>query len=339
ALVHAEHRLERSWADHPDLAGHGVVVRRHVLDARLDDAAAAAGAVVLHGHAATTPLVERGFVRGAAVSGPDGVPLTARARYLLVADGANSRFGRSIGTFRRRSWPSVTAVRGSWATPHHDAHHVELALDLTGRDGSPLTGVGWIFPTSDGHADVGVGVWSTSHEFRSVSTAELLRRFVAERAERWGFAEDPVSTPVSGRIPVGTSVRPTAGPAHLVVGDAAGTADPLTGAGVEQALLSGRLAGEVLAEALTSRDPTALQRYPPALDAEVETYFKVGRLVARMAGRPRVARSGGRLLATRPWAADAALRIGLGALRHDGAGTAERLYRAARLVSLVAPNS
>ena len=340
ALVHGEHRVERPWPAHPHLPDHGVAVRRDLTDARLSAAAVDAGATVLDGHEATTPLVERGFVRGAMVTTPDGTPLAARARYLLVADGANSRFGRAIGTFRRRSWPYVTAIRGYWATPHDGTRHVELALDLTGRDGSELTGIGWVCPMGDGRANVGVGVWSTSHEFRSVNTTELLGRFVGRIADRWGFdAEHPLVAPVSGRIPVGTSVGPTAGPAHLVIGDAAGSANPLTGAGVEYALLTGRLAGDVLAEALTSHDPTALQRYPSAIDAEIGTYFKVGRLVDRLAGRPAVARAGGRLLARRRWAADTALRVGLDALRDDGAGTPERIYGAARFLSRVAPTT
>ena len=82
---------------------------------------------------------------------------------------------------------------------------------------------------------------------------------------------------------MGGSVGPTAGPTYLVVGDAAGSANPFVGAGIEYALRDRRLAGDVLDEALREDNATALQRYPKLLDEHYGTYFKVGRLVDRFA--------------------------------------------------------
>lgn len=339
-LVAGSRSLECRWPARPDLPDHGYVARRDRLDAVLAAGLDEVAVEVLEGYEATTPLTERGFVRGASVVGPDGRPGEVRGRYLLVADGANSRFGRSLGTYRRRDWPYVTAIRSYWSTPRADDASIEISLDLTGRDGSALTGYGWVFPAGDGTANVGVGVLSTSHEFRSVNTTELLDRFVRHLADRWELDPDaPLAPPVSGRIPVGASVGPAAGPAHLVIGDAAGVANPLTGAGIEYALATGRLAGEILSEALSSHDPTALQRYPIELAAAFGTTFKVGRLAGRFLGRPSVMRQTARVLTRRRWAGEAALRIGLDALRTDDPGTPEALARAASTVSRVAPTA
>ena len=67
-------------------------------------------------------MIERGFVRGAVVQRKGaGAPEEVRARYVVVADGANSRFGRALGTSRDREWPYGTAIRGYWASPLHVA--------------------------------------------------------------------------------------------------------------------------------------------------------------------------------------------------------------------------
>ncbi|TVR21697.1 MAG: NAD(P)/FAD-dependent oxidoreductase [Ilumatobacter sp.] len=339
-LVAGHRSLDCPWPAHPDLPAHGYVARRDVLDALLAERLAVPGVELLEGYEATTPLLERGFVRGAGVSGPGDHDAEVRGRYLLVADGANSRFGRALGTYRRRSWPYATAIRSYWATPRHSEPLIECALDLTGRDGSALTGYGWVFPLGDGTANIGVGVLSTSHEFRSVNTSELLQRFVNDLAERWELdPEAPLAPPVSGRIPVGGSVGPSAGPSHLVVGDAGGFANPLTGAGIEYALATGRLAGEILSDALTSHDPTALQRYPTELAAAFGSPFKIGRVLGRVAGRPTVMRQTARLLTRRRRIGEGALRIGLDALRTDDAGGAETLARLARTASRFAPDT
>ena len=63
--------------------------------------AEAAGATLLQGADAIAPVIDRGFVRGAVVQTADAPsPVELRARYVVVADGANSRFGRALGTFR-----------------------------------------------------------------------------------------------------------------------------------------------------------------------------------------------------------------------------------------------
>jgi menaquinone-9 beta-reductase len=332
--------VERPWPDHPRLPRHGYVARREVLDELVARRAVAAGAELLDGYEARAPIVERGFVRGATVATPDGGTIELRARYVLVADGANSRFGRSLGTFRQRTWPYATAIRSYWASPLHDAAVLESTLDLEGRDGTPITGYGWVFPVGDGTVNLGVGVVSTSHEFRSVNTTHLLTRFATSAADRWGI--DPsamLAPPASGRIPTGGSVGPTAGPAHLVIGDAAGAANPLTGAGIEYAVATGRMAAEVLDVALREHDATALQRYPKLLADSYGAYFKVGRLLDRLGGRPAVMDRFARTVVRWPVVADTAIRLGVNELRPQRPGGAETVYRVARAVSLVAPDA
>jgi geranylgeranyl reductase family protein len=327
------------WPSHELQPDHGFVAPRERFDQMLVDHAVAAGATVSFGHEATAPIVERGFVRGAHVTRVGGVPIEMRAAFTVVADGANSRFGRALGTYRQPTWPSALAHRAVFSSSLHDAAEIEIVLDLADRAGTPITGYGWMFPRGDGTANVGVLMMSTSPSFRVVNPAHLLDGFVAANATRWHLHGDPVHAPAGGRIPLGTSVRPAAGPTYLVVGDAAGAANPLSGAGIEYAIETGMLAGRVLDEALRTGQPAALQRYPRLLDERYGTYFKVGRLADRVLGRPAFTRRLANSAAARPAIARSLVRITGNSLRSRHPGASELAYRVAAALSTVAPDA
>ena len=233
-------QLELQWPSHPVYPQHGYVVRRRELDMMVARNAVDAGATLLEGHEALQPIVDRGFVRGAVVQPPDGEPIEIRARYVVVADGANSRFGRSLGTFRTREWPYGTAIRTYWETPRHAEPWIESALDVKDRNGNPMPGYGWIFPVGDGTVNIGVGLLSTFREFKSVNTTHLLDAYAHQVADRWEIQPDkPECKATSGRIPMGGSVGPKAGPSYLVIGDAAGSVNPFNGEGIDYAYETG----------------------------------------------------------------------------------------------------
>ena len=326
------------WPSHDRYPDHGYVAARSRLDELLVRRAVDAGVTVLRGHEALGPIVDRGFVRGAHVTPSEGEPYELRAAYTVVADGANSRFGRELGTYREQAWPLALAQRAVYPSALHDAAEVELVLDLADRAGTPITGHGWFFPRGDGTVNVGVVIMSTSPSFRVINPMHLLDQFVAEHGARWHLVGDPIHANAGGRIPIGLSVGPVAGPTYLVVGDAAGAANPMSGAGIEYAVETGVLAGEVLADALRSGSSTALQRYPQLLDDRYGKYFQVGRLVDRMMGRPSVSRRVTALASRRPAAANSVIRLAGNELRGRYPGTTELAYRVGRALTLVAPD-
>ena len=328
------------WPEHPDFPQHGYVVRRAVLDSLVARNAVAAGATLLEGHEAVRPLVSRGFVRGAVVQGPTGEPQEIVAKYVVIADGANSRFGRSLGTFRARNWPYGTAIRTYWESPRHSEPWIESALDLHDRNNNALPGYGWVFPVGDGTVNVGVGLLSTFRDFKAVNTTHLLDAYAERIADRWQLdPARPLRKAVSGRIPMGASVAPNAGPTYLVVGDAAGAVSPFNGDGIDYAYETGRLAAEVLHEALATNDASALQHYSKRLDAEYGQYFKVARLFARVIGRPLVMRELTRVGMHNRSMMEWVLRIMSNQLRPDETGPAEIAYGLASAIAKIAPNA
>ena len=333
-------QLELEWPKHPVYPQYGYVVRRRELDTMVARNAVAAGATLLEGHDALQPIVDRGFVRGAVVQPSIGDPLEIRARYVVVADGANSRFGRALGTFRTREWPYGTAIRTYWESPRHQDPWIESALDVKDRNGNPMPGYGWIFPVGDGTVNIGVGLLSTFREFKSVNTTHLLDAYAHQVAERWEIdADHPECKATSGRIPMGGSVGPKAGPSYLVIGDAAGSVNPFNGEGIDYAYETARMAAQVLHEALDAGDPTALQRYPSMLETEYGEYFKVARLFARVIGRPALMRELTRVGMHSRTLMEWVLRIMANLLRPDELGPAEMAYKAAASIVKLAPNA
>ncbi len=333
-------QLELEWPSHPVFPNYGYVVRRRDLDTMVAENAVAAGATLLEGHDAVLPIVDRGFVRGAVVQPASGDPIEIRARYVVVADGANSRFGRALGTFRTREWPYGTAIRTYWETPRHAEPWIESALDVKDRNGNPMPGYGWIFPVGDGTVNIGVGLLSTFREFKTVNTTTLLDSYAHQVADRWEINPDrPECKATSGRIPMGGSVGPKAGPSYLVIGDAAGSVNPFNGEGIDYAYETAHMAAQVLHEAIDAGDPTMLQRYPSLLDDEYGEYFKVARLFARVIGRPalmrELTRAGMHSRTLMEWV----LRIMANLLRPDELGPAEAAYKAAAKLVKLAPNA
>ena len=333
-------QFELQWPSHPVYPRHGYVVRRRDLDLMVAANAEHAGATLLQGHEAVRPIVERGFVRGATVATSGGRTRDIHARYVVVADGANSRFGRTLGTFRTREWPYGTAIRTYWESPRHAEPWIESALDVKDRNGNPMPGYGWVFPVGDGTVNIGVGLLSTFRDFKSVNTSHLLDGYARQVAERWEIDPgNPTGKAARGRIPMGGSVGPNAGPSFLVVGDAAGSVNPFNGEGIDYAYETARIAAQVLHEALASNDPSALQQYPRRIDDEYGEYFKVARLFARVIGRPALMRELTRVGMHNRTLMEWMLRIMANLLRDDETGPAELAYRAAAKIVKLAPNA
>ena len=169
----------------------------------------AAGATLLQGHEAVHPLVERGFVRGAPVQRADGSTADVRAEFTIVADGANSRFGRALGTFRTREWPYGTAIRTYWQSPKHAEPWIESALDVKDRNGNPMPGLRLDLPGRRRHREhrrrAAVDV-PRLQERQHHPPARRLRP--PDRRPLGDRRRPPRGPPVSGRIPMGGSVGP-----------------------------------------------------------------------------------------------------------------------------------
>jgi menaquinone-9 beta-reductase len=343
--------LELEWPDHPTFPPYGYVVRRRDLDGMVAEHARAAGATLRTGVEAVRPLLRDGLVTGAVVAdkgaGKAGAPGSARppteeiqARYVVVADGSLSRFGRALGTARNKAYPQGMAIRGYFESPRSTDPWIESALDVHDRDGRSLPGYGWVFPLGDGTVNVGIGLLSTYKGYRDVNTSHLMREWAATAPEHWGLDPEAMLAPATGgRLPMAGSVDPKVGPNWVVIGDAAGSINPFNGEGIDYAYETARLAAGLLDESLTEGSAMPLQRYPALLDAEYGLYFKVARMFAQIVGHPTLVREMTRIGMHSRTLMEWVLRIMANLLREDELGPAEAAYRAVARIARLVPDA
>lgn len=268
----------RPWID------AGTVVLRPDLDERLRRRCRDDGIDIVDAEA-LTPITDRGLVLGARCRDRNGTTIDIGAEVLVVADGANSTFGRSLGTQRRRDLPYLLGVRQRWAT--HRAASAMVTRSLQRDDGGDLPGLGWALPDDEGGLTVGITIPSTARDAEGVNPYQVLERLIS----RWrdgGRIDlgEPLGDARGGRVPVGGSVGPIAGPTFLVVGDAAAMAHPVSGLGITPALRTGTLAGRVVATALAEGDDTALQSYAYSVRSEFAEDQRRARNTVRIIGSP-----------------------------------------------------
>ncbi|MEZ0240284.1 MAG: NAD(P)/FAD-dependent oxidoreductase, partial [Chloroflexota bacterium] len=116
--------------------------------------------------------------------------------------------------------------------------------------------------------------------------------------EAW--REGAVTDAIAGSSPLGSRVERRAGPGWLVVGDAAGFLDPFTGEGLHRALVSARLAAEVIDAELLGHAPAGgLAAYDHAMDERFASKDVVSRVVQAFLARPALFAYAGRRLARR----------------------------------------
>jgi menaquinone-9 beta-reductase len=332
--------LNLRWPDHPGFGRYGYVITRFDLDAVVSSRAEKAGALVFQGCEALAPLGAGAESGGPAVgalvrNSETGEQSEIVARVLVVADGANSRFGRALGAVRDKSVPQGMALRGYYASPRHAEHWIESHLDLRDPEGASIPGYGWIFPLGDGRVNVGVGVLSTEKRLKGLNTSRLMDAFVAQAPASWGLdAKSALGEPTGGRLPMGLSVGPRHGPDYVLCGDASGSINPFNGEGISYGYETGRIAASFVAEAIASNDPRALEGYERKLQENYGLYYKTASASMRFLGQPDVMRvlvtTGMHSRSLMEWL----LRIMSNALRADELAAAEIAYRTIEQIAM-----
>jgi geranylgeranyl reductase family protein len=286
-------RLELPWPDLASFPSYGLVRPRADFDDLLARQAVKAGAVLHERTTVTGPVLDErtGHVTGVTTKGEDGETVF-RAPIVVAADGNSSRLSLAMGLHKRDDRPMGVAVRTYYRSPRHDDDWLESWLELWDGD-RLLPGYGWIFGVGDGTSNVGLGILNTSNAWGQVDYKDLLRRWLDQTPEQWGFREENRTQPVRGAaLPMGFNRQPHYTRGLLLVGDSGGMVNPFNGEGIAYAMESGEIAAQTIAQALAR--PTAdgreraLQAYPQVLKQTYGGYYTVGRLFVKAIGDDRV---------------------------------------------------
>jgi geranylgeranyl reductase family protein len=325
--------LELAWPEHSRFPNWGGVIRRKDLDLQVAALARSQGVQVLEDTEAA-PLVANGRV-GVSLRHEDEDQVID-PQVVVIADGSLNRFGRPLGTHRRKDYPMGLAARGYYSSPRSADPFLESQLDIRDASGASMPGYGWIFPLGDGTVNVGVGLLSTFKRWKHVNTTVMMADYVRSAPEYWDLSEQAkLSEPQGGKLTMSFSKGPLVGPNWITIGDAAGAINPWNGEGISYAYETGRIAAGVVSEAIAGRDLSLLHRYPAFLEDEYGLYYKMARIFVKLIGNPPVMRSLAYIgLRNRPlmeWT----LKVMSNLLDDDERGVGEQAYR--MLAALVRP--
>jgi len=256
-----------------------LMTQRRRLDHFLAEQAAAAGADFRDGVKVTA--VE-GDERGARAV-VDGGPIEADV--VIGADGANGLTARTLGLGGE---PTIgVAFEGN--VPHGAVDQERYRSLALIELGTVPGGYGWVFPKGD-HVNVGVGGWE--------DVGPTLRARLRDLCDRHGIDPDAVESLRGHRLPLRRPGSALARGRALLVGDAAGLVDPISGDGMYEAFVSSRLAAEAALDVLAGR-AESLEPYAQRLsrrlgpmaaaswDAKI-AFDRFPRLTFALAGAPLV---------------------------------------------------
>ena len=111
----------------------------------------------------------------------------------------------------------------------------------------------WVFPLPNNEANVGIGLLSSFISKKSVNLKEIFQKQLKEHPafqERFKDAV-PIETIKGYGLPLGSAMKQISGNRFLLLGDAASLIDPFSGEGIANGIRSGRLAADVVKEAMT----------------------------------------------------------------------------------------
>ena len=223
--------------EYPD---HALAISRVAFDSALFEAAVSAGARPVRD-------VFRGLAGDAAA--PTGVRLARGgeldADVVIGADGATSAVAEAAGLVDTRRVLWGFALR-SYLDVTVDLPHILL---WEPQPWQLFPGYGWIFPTEDGRANVGLGLAVAADRSLARQAGDQLAAFCDQLARYGLLPSGPplaVAPRLGGWLKMGMVGTVPARGNVLLAGDAAGLINPLQGEGIAQAMHSGQVAAAAI---------------------------------------------------------------------------------------------
>ena len=270
----------------PHMPATGYGQRRSHLDHVLFQAAAATPGVNVHtGTPVSAPLVENGRVVGLLVDEGHSEPQPHRASLVVAADGSHSPIRRALAldTPTRRSRVGVRV-------------HFRLA---PGKE-QPA----WV----DVFAEPGHEIYVTplpNREFvvAALADSDMLEGSPAHDFHRWSLAQPELAArlqgaePVSkliGASPLQSRARAGVAPGVVLLGDAAGSTDPITGGGMAQALMTAELLARYISSARAADEisnPAWLWKFEHDRHSMLRNYRAVTQMTLWLADHRRLAQA------------------------------------------------
>jgi len=222
------------------MRGPGFMLDRSLFDKELAVSAVLSGATIL------TEIKAIGISSDGVIVEQGQKQEIIKAKVIIGADGVHSSVARWVGLPPVRT---IVSLQYEMVNPYFQSHaDIFFHPEYEG-------GYAWFFPKGR-TANVGLGV--ISH--KTSLLPDLMNHFLDHLLESNKLSGMNVIGRTGGSIPC-EKPRQTVFGNILLVGDAAGHAHPITGAGILHAVIGGEIAGRIAAEAVRRRDLRFLENY------------------------------------------------------------------------------
>jgi geranylgeranyl reductase family protein len=237
-------------------------VMRDAFDYFLVQKAQQLGAALMDGQKVTQVAVSGDWVE---ISTADN---TFRSRLVVGADGAYSVVARELGMGKSIGY--AAGIESEIVVPEEELAKWKsrVQIDL----GCIPGGYAWVFPKRN-HLSIGVGCQASKTRDLHAHHQKFLNSLSIDNYT--------VTKSSSHLIPTCTKGRIVWQDKALLLGDAAGLADPLTGEGIYNAILSAQLAAPVIEDSLV-RGKVGLQDYQEIVERKIMSELKMARTLSKI---------------------------------------------------------
>ena len=236
-------------------------VRREIFDNLLVSTACQAGVMLREGVEVKHIEIEKDRVKVTTSVDSFSTPV------LVGADGANSIVVQSLKL--RPGFEYGVGLNGDVAV---DKETYARWDGLIGLDLGVPGGYSWVFPKND-CLSIGAG--------GSFRVAKGLRPYALKMMRKFDISHSDRHDIPGHLMPVRKATTPISFERVLLVGDAAGLIDPLSGEGIYYALRSAKMAAPVITRFLEGKTPD-LREYEASVDLELMPEFKIARTVQKL---------------------------------------------------------
>lgn len=189
--------------------------------------------------------------------------LTLKTKILAGADGPCSLVRRSIHSFHQNDNSYLAGFQENIIKKYSDKDHIRIFFYpfISG-------GYGWLFPKTN---SINIGAAVNASTLKDNSLKSIYSRFKDELVKnKFITGDEVIKSSISGLAPVHGIRRRTAINNIVLVGDAAGLCNPITGAGNYNAVLSAKITSEKIKNALQMHNIEVLKES----ETETSNYLK-----------------------------------------------------------------
>jgi len=191
-----------------------------------------------------------------------------RSQYVAGADGAKSIVAKALGINTNRN--CLVGIETEVAVDSDELlkWKSQIAIEL----GRIPAGYAWVFPKTD-HLSIGIGCLANE--------AKNLKRCYREFVDSLSLGHYTVGRWYGSVIPICTGQAVVTRDRAVLLGDAAGLADPLTGEGIYNAILSAQLAAPAIGEALIGGEVKLLD-YRKSVEEKIMPEMRIAYVFSRV---------------------------------------------------------